>query len=183
MNKIVTIERNSGNTYIGEYPEYKVASVINELLKQLASKPFIFRRSQRMPPAATIVKIKHNQIQSKSHVIKQYLDHSAAIESAYIDIDSIVAFGKEIILQNLSDLYFAALDELNIEYILGCLDVAAVRDNSEFILDFIIQKLKNSVYESSNVPGLKEQIDRGVNVVVAHAFIECVIFENPGNDT
>lgn len=181
MNKIITIEKNAGNTYIGDAPEYKVNSAINELLNQLASKPFTFKRLKRAPSAETIVKIQHNNIQSKKYIIKQYLDHSSAIETAFIEIDSIIPFGKEIILENLNDLYFSALDELHIEYLEEEIDILKVRENSEFILDFVIQKLKNCAFESKNTPTLKEQIEHGVNVVVAHAFIECVILENPND--
>jgi hypothetical protein len=179
MNKTVEIHNNAGNTYIGESPEYKVDSAINELLNQLANKPFIFQRARRMPPADVVVKIKHNCIQSKSHIIKQYMDHSATIEAAYNDIDSVVPFGRQIILQNLSDLYFAALDVLGIDYFCDAVDLIKVRENSLFIIDYIIQRLKNSAFESKNTPSLTEQIERGVNVVVAQAFIECVILENP----
>lgn len=181
--KTITIQNNSGNTYIGDSPEYKVDSVINELLIKLASKPFVFQRTQRSQPAATIVKINHNQMQGKSHIIKQYSTHSEKIESAYADIDSIIAFGKQIIFQNLSDLYFNALDQLGIEYMSGSIDIESIRKNSNFILDCIIQKLRNAALESKNTPNFIEQINQGVNVVVAHAFIECIIFENPENDT
>jgi hypothetical protein len=61
--------------------------------------------------------------------------------------------------------------------------MTAIRENSEYILDFVIQKLRNSAYESKNILQIKEQIDQGINVVVAHAFIECIIFENPENVT
>lgn len=179
MNKQVIIHQNAGNVYLGQSPEYEVDSAINELLNQLANKPFMFQRKQRRPPAVTVVKIQHNQIASKSQLIKQYLDHSETIELAYIDIDKIVPFGKQIILQNLNDLYYAALDELSIDYLCDEVNILEVRENSEFILDYIIQKLKNSAFESKNTPSYKEQIELGVNVVVAHAFIECVIFENP----
>lgn len=183
MTKTVIVEKNSGNIIIGESPEYKISSVINELLKTLAEKPFSFDRKRRRPSSETIVKINHNNLRSKSHIIKQYLDHSSKVEEAYYDIDSLVTFGKDIILQNLSDLYYIALSAADIEYLSCDIDIEKVRENSDFIFDFIIQKLKNTVYESKNTPFYKEHIELGVNVVVAHAFIECVVMENPTYDS
>jgi hypothetical protein len=183
MTKTVSIGQVAGNVYVGLSPEFQVNSAINILLNGLASTPFLFNRSQRMAPAATITKIQHNKIQSKKHIIKQYLEQSAAIEAAYHGIDSVIPFGKQTVLRNLNDLYCAALDSVGIDYLSGEVDMTALRENAEFILEFIIQKLRNVAFESKNIMCLKEQIDQGINVIVAHAFIECVIFENPGDDS
>jgi hypothetical protein len=179
MMKQVVVERNSGNIYVGDAPEYRVDSVVNELLKQLASKPFQFQRISRKAPASTIAKIQHNHITTQKYIIKQYLDHSASIEAAYAGIDAIIPFGKQIILTSLNDLYFEALDAVGIDYLDGEIEIDAVRENSDFILGFVIRRLKNSAFESKNILSHKEPIESGINVVVAHAFIECVIFETP----
>lgn len=183
VNKTVNVERNAGNIIIGDSPEYEISSAINELLKSLANKPFSFKKKRRRPSSETVVKIEHNNLKSKSHIIKQYLDHSSKVEEAYSEIDSLITFGKDTILQNLNDLYYLALDAVDIEYLTCDVDIEKVRGNSEFILDFIIQKLKNSVFESKNTPAYKEHVELGVNVVVAHAFIECIIMENPTYDS
>lgn len=183
MSKTVNIENNAGNVYIGPSPECRVDSVVNELLKQLASQPFHFQCGQRKAPSATILKIEHNHIQTKKYIIRQYLNHSSGIEAAYNGIDSVIPFGKQIVLQSLNDLYYAALDHVGIEHLTGDIDIGTVRKNSEFILDFIIQKLRNFAFESKNSLNLKEQIETGINVIVAHAFIECVIFETPEHDS
>jgi len=183
MNKTVNIGQVSGNVYLSESPEQGVDAAINELLTNLASQPFVFSASSRRPSAQTIQKIQHNNIQSKNHIIKQYLNHSSKVEEAFNGIDSIITFGKHIILQNLNDLYHAALDATGIDYFSGPIDMDLIRHNSDFILDFIIKNLRNTAFESKNTPILKEHIDLGINVVVAHAFIECIILENPDNDT
>jgi len=183
LNKTVNVGRNAGNIIIGDSPEYEISSVINELLKSLANKPFSFKKKTRRPSAETVVKIEHNNLKSKSHIIKQYLDHSSKVEEAYSEIDSLITFGKDTILQNLNDLYYLALDAVDIDYLTCDVDIEKVRENSEFILDFIIQKLKNSVFESKNTPAYKEHVELGVNVVVAHAFIECIVMENPAYDS
>jgi hypothetical protein len=181
--KIVNVERSVGNINFGDSPEYEISSVINELLRSLANQPFSFKRTKRRPSSETIVKINHNNLKSKSHIIKQYLDHSSKVEEAYGEIDSLIAFGKDTILQNLNDLYYLALDSIEIDYLTCEVDIIKIRENSEYILDFIIQKLKNTVFESKNTPSYKEHVELGVNVVVAHAFIECIIMENPTHDS
>jgi hypothetical protein len=182
-SKTVNVERVAGNLNIGDSPEYQISSAINELLKKLANKPFKFKRTRRRPSSETVVKIGHNNLQSKSHIIKQYLDHSSKVEEAYEEIDTLITFGKDVILQNLNDLYYLALDSADIEYLTCEINIKKIRENSEYILEFIIQKLKNTAFESKNVPAYKENVELGVNVVVAHAFIECIIMENPNYDS
>lgn len=182
-SKTINVERNAGNIIIGDSPEYEISSAINELLKSLANQPFSFKKTKRRPSSETVIKIKHNNLKSKSHIIKQYLDHSSKVEVAYAGIDSLIAFGKDTILQNLNDLYYLALDSIEVDYLTCEVDIIRIRENSEYILDFIIQKLKNTVFESKNTPSYKEHIELGVNVVVAHAFIECIIMENPSHDS
>jgi len=182
-NKTVNVGKVAGNVNIGDSPEYRVSSAINELLNCLANKPFVFKKIKRRPSSETVVKINHNNLNSKSYIIKQYLDYSSKIEEAYAEINNLIAFGKDTILRNLYDLYYLALDTVNIDYLSSDINIDQVRENSEFILDFIIQKLKNTAFESKNTPEYTEQIELGVNVVVAHAFIECIIMENPENDS
>lgn len=182
VSKTVYIEKNAGNVNIGDSPEYEVSSIISELLQKLAEKPSEYKPTRRRPSSETVLKISHNNLSSKSNIIKQYLDYSSKIEEAYREIDRMIPFGKNTILENLNNLYCSALDSLEIEYLTLEVDLEKVRENSDYILEFIVQKLKNTVFESKNTPTYKERIELGVNVVVAHAFIECIIMENPNND-
>lgn len=181
--KNISIKTVAGDVNIGESPEYQVSSAINELLNCLASKRLVFNPLKRRPSSATIIKIEHNNLQSNSHIINQYLDYSSKIEEAYSDVDSIIPFGKDTVLRNLYDLYYSALDIAEIDYLDGIVDIDQVREHSDFILTSIVTKLKTTVFKSKNTPMFREQIDLGVNVVVAHAFIECIIMENPNNDS
>ena len=54
-----------------------------------------------------------------------------------------------------------------------------IRQHADDIIKKIIEGLKSFCYESSNVPSDKESVEVGVNVVVAHAFVECRVLENP----
>lgn len=183
-SKSVHISTLVGNAYIGDSPEYKVGSAINELLGCLAKRGRQFNRIKRRPSSETVRKILYNDIKSNIHVIGQYSDYSAKIEEAYNEIDSIIISGKDIISGNLNDFYYAALDSIGIDYLCSeTIEIEKIRESSDYIIDYIITKLKNMVYESNNAPAFREQIEHGVNVVVAHAFIECVVLENPSDDS
>lgn len=181
--KTVIVGNVAGNINLGDSPEYQVGSAINELLISLTSSDIILPIKSRRPSSETIIKIQHNNLESKSFIIKQYLDHSSKVEEAYQDIESKIPFGKNTILNNLNGMYYAALDTVGIKYLANTINIKEVRENADFILDFIITNLKKNVFESNNTPNLKEHIELGVNVIVAHAFIECIIMENPNNDT
>ena len=180
MNKTVVIQNNVGNVNIGDSPEYRINSVINELLIDLAATPFMFERKERRVPVAAVRKIEYNNIRTNKHVIRQYLEHSAAIEGAYERIDALTPFGREVVLSNLNNLYYQCLDVLGIDYF-DIVDMCKIRENSDQILDFVINQLKNFAFESRNVPAMKEHVVQGVNVIVAHAFLECIILEVPND--
>lgn len=177
--KQVNIENAFGNINIGDTPEYQVNSAINELLNILSVKPKEPQNLKRRPTAETVVKINYNNLKTKKHIIKQYLDYSKQIEEAYCDIDSLITFGKNTILSNLNQYYYAALDSLGIEYLTEEVDIRKIRESADVIIEIIISNLKNLAFESKNTPSIKETVETGVNVVVAHAFIECIIMETP----
>lgn len=181
VNKVVRIERVAGNVTIGDSPEYRVGSAINALLSCLAVGGVEFVRFNGRATPETVKKIKHNNLREKRHIVSDYLEFSSKIEDAYLDADRMVPFGKNIILRNLRSLYCQALDFLGIEYLLEDPNIDQIRENADFIVDFVIVRLRNLVFETQGTPECRESIDLGVNVVVAHAFIECIILENPEN--
>jgi len=179
VNKNVNINNVYGPVNIYDSSEHKINAVINGLLTNLASSTFSLPLSDRKPSASTLIKINYNNLHSKKHIIKLYLDKSAVIEAAFEAIDSLIPFGKSVILQNLNNLYYEALDEHNIEYLGEKIDISLVQACGSSIIDSIILKLKKSIHESANPPDFIEQLDLGLKVIVAYAFIECVIMENP----
>lgn len=179
MNKTVAIDKVVGNVQLGEDPEQSIDSAINEVLKLIAANDFEPSKRNRTPSADTVEKIKHNKLQGKNAIIRQYLAHSQKVESSFSAIDSTIPFGKTKILNNLNDLYYEALDFVGIDYFTDEIDIEQIRVNSCLIIEFIVERLRNTAYASKNKPSLKEDLELGINVVVAHAFIECVILENP----
>lgn len=178
-NKI-TIEKQIGNTYIGDNPEFLIGSAINELLSTLSSKPRTFQSKRRRPSADTLVKIEHNNLKNRKNIVQTYQNYSLQIEESFLDIDEQIINGKTVILENLQNLYFEVLDDLEIDYFSANeIDIIKIRENSDYIIDYIILKLKNLSIDSSNCKLPQEAINIGIKVVVAHAFIECIIMENP----
>lgn len=180
MQKNIAIANNFGNVNIGDSPEYQINSAINQLLMDLAAIPFRFERRIRSIPVSAVRKIEYNNIRTNRHIIHQYLDHSAAVEGAYARIDAVTPFGRDVILRNLNSLYYQCLDMLGVDYF-GTIDIDKIREHSDHILAYIVNQLKNFAYESKNVPAVKEHVVQGVHVVVAHAFLECVILEVPSD--
>ncbi|QIZ61123.1 hypothetical protein FK538_03520 [Acinetobacter indicus] len=176
----VTIEKQIGNTYFGMNPELLIGSAINELLNNLSSKPRNFQAKRRRPSADAIVKIEYNNLRSRQNIVQTYQNYCLQIEESFLDIDTQIINGKTIILENLQNLYFEVLDELEIDYLsVDEIDINKIRENSDTIIDYIILKLKNLSVESRNCNLPHEVIDIGIKVIVAHAFIECIIMENP----
>ncbi|MEQ6924273.1 hypothetical protein AAUI01_01435 [Pseudomonas mosselii] len=177
-SKTVNIGVVTGRVYVGG-GEYKVGSVINELLSILGSKRLPFQRQNRKATAEVVKKINHNRLNEKRHIVSQYLEYSSRIEEAYLEIDSMVAFGKDTILSNLNGLYVEGLNRFGIDCLCQDVDIERVRENADALIVFIIERLRDLVMDSARPPEFMEFVEIGVNVVVAHAFIECIVMENP----
>ena len=138
----VTISKQIGNTYISTNPELLIGSAINELLYTLTNKPRTFQAKRRRPSADTIIKIEYNNLKTRQNIVQTYQNYSLQIEESFIDIDHQIINGKTIILENLQNLYFEVLDELEVDYICSdTIDINKIRDNSDDIIDYIILKL------------------------------------------
>lgn len=179
MNRTVSIEKVVGSVHFGDAPEHNIDSVINEILVLIAEGDLSWDINGRKPSVDTISKIKYNELGSKSSIIRQYLRYSQKVETSFNAIDALIPFGKNKILSSLNDLYYEALDFVGIDYLLTDISIEQVRANSSSIIEFITEKLHQTAYESKNKPKLKEDLDVGINVVIAHAFIECVVLETP----
>jgi hypothetical protein len=179
----VNIESVKGNLYLTDSSEQKVDSVVNSLLTEISLIPVdVLSTKKRSVPAAVIVKVDHNNLQSQCFILKQYQAYSASIETSYKIIDTNIINGKSKVFLMLDNLYVKALSDIGIKPFASEIDMELIRQNADDIIKKIITGLKDFCYESSNVPSDKESVEIGVNVVVAHAFVECLILENP-NDT
>lgn len=170
---------NAEDVYFTDAPEQKVNSVLSQLLTEISLSPIVYEIHRRIVPADVIVKVKHNNLRSQRFILTQYQTYSATIETSYANIDKSIVNGKAKVLIILEQLYAKALSEFGLDLHWDEMNIEIIRDNADSIIEKIIKDLKVFCYKSANVPPDKESVEIGVNVIVAHAFVECLILENP----
>lgn len=173
----VKIENVEGDVNLGKSPEENVDSIINNIIGDIVSSSVTIDRLDRTFPSEITKKINHNDLRKKRRIILEYKSYSSQIEKAYNIADKRVVNGKQTAMSMLNKMYFEALDKFDIDFF--DIDMDKVRENADDIVDNIIHKLRKFVYKSSNVSVYKEQVEIGISVVVAHAFVECLVLENP----
>ena len=175
----VKIENVEGDVNLGKSPEENVDSIINIIIGDIVSLSTKVDRLDRTFPSKVLIKINHNNLRQKRRIIQEYKSYSSQIEKAYLIADEQVINGKQIAMGMLNNMYFKALDKFEIDIFDFDIGMDKIREHADDIVDHIIKQLTKFVYKSSNVPPFKEQVEVGINVVVAHAFVECLILENP----
>lgn len=180
ITKQVNINNVFGPVNIENNTEYKIGSIVNSLLNLLVKNENLHINNFTKPPAKTIKKIKYNNLEKRKYVIVVYQKHSKIIEEAFNNLNSLIPFGKEKVLNSLNNMYYEALDIFEIDY----LDddyLPLVQIKSIEIIDFILYKMKCKIIESDCSDFFSEDIDLGTQLIVAYAFIECQIMENPND--
>lgn len=173
----VSIETVKGDFNTIESPEQKVDSIINIIISDIVSAAVKVELRDRTFPSDVLNKIKHNQLKSKRNIVQQYKSFSSHIENAYKIADKNIINGKQSAIILINNMYLDTLDKYDIDPFE--VDMDLVREHADDIVEDVIKKLRKFVYKSSNVAHYKEQVEVGINVVVAHAFVECVVLENP----
>lgn len=173
----VKIENVEGDVNLGKSPEENVESIINIIIGDIVSLSIKVDRLDRTFPSKVSMKINHNNLRQKRRIIQEYKSYSSQIEKAYVIADERVINGKQIAMSMLNNMYFDALDKFEID--IFDIEMDKIKEHADDIVDHIIKQLRKFVYKSSNVSLYKEQVEIGINVVVAHAFVECLVLENP----
>lgn len=173
----VNINTVNGDFNTTESPEQKVDSIINLIISDIVSTSVQVDLRDRTFPTKISNKIEHNQLKSKRNIVQQYKSYSSHIEKAYEIADKNIINGKQSAMILLNDIYMESLEKYNIDAF--DVDMILVRAHADDIVENILKELKKFVYKSSNVPPYKELVEIGINVVVAHAFVECLVLENP----
>ncbi|HEM6802528.1 TPA: hypothetical protein U2I18_003086 [Citrobacter koseri] len=175
------IKNIEGDFYNVESPEKNVDSIINVIIGDIASAKVKIDRSDRSFPASVAKKIDYNMLRTKRRIVQQYKSYSSHIEKAYTLAEQNIINGKQTALELLNGMYCNSLEKYEIDSFEP--DIAHVRLHADDIISDVIRQLKKFVYNSANLTQYKEQIEIGLNVVVAHAFVECCVLENPNNVT
>ncbi len=175
------IHNIEGDFYNIEAPENNVDSIINVIIGDISSAKVNIDRSDRTFPANVSIKIEHNMLKSKRRIVLQYKYYSSHIERAYSLAEQNIINGKQSALELLNGMYCNSLEKYDIDSFEP--DIAKVRQHADDIISDVIKQLRKFVYSSANAIKYKEQVEIGLNVVVAHAFVECCVLENPNNVT
>lgn len=158
-------------------PEINVDSIINVIIGDIAQADVKIDLTDRQFPAAVAMKIDHNLLKNKRRIVLQYKSYSSHIERAYVLAEQNIINGKQTAMCFLNNMYCNSLEKYDIDSFEP--DIHKIRLHADDIIDDVIKQLRKFTYNSANVIPFKEQIEIGINVVVAHAFVECFILENP----
>lgn len=178
---IFDIQNIEGDFYNIEPPENNVDSIINVIIGDIASAKVKIDPSDRSFSANVTKKIEHNMLRSKRRIVLQYKSYSSHIESAYTLAEQNIINGKQTAMELLNGMYCNSLEKYEIDSFDP--DIVKVQKHADEIISDVIKQLRKFVYSSANVTQYKEQVEIGLNVVVAHGFVECRVLENPNNAT
>ena len=176
----VRIEKMHGDVNYVESQESKIDSIINEIISKISQAAVTVDIRDRSFPSNVLNKIEHNQLKNNRSIVLQYKSYSSHIESAYSIIESNVVNGKQTAMLMLNGMYDSALKKFNIDAWEPDMDL--VKQHADEIIDDIKKELQTFLYKSANISFTKEQMLIGINIVIAHAFVECYVLVNP-NDT
>jgi hypothetical protein len=171
------IKKIEGDFINVESPEINVDSIINVIIGDIALAGVKIDRNDRSFPSGVAKKIAHNLLKSNRRIVLQYKSYSSHIEKAYVLAEQNIINGKQTAMYLLNGMYCNSLDKYGIDSFEP--DICQVRKHADDIMSDVIKQLRKFVYNSANVTRFKEQIEVGINVVVAHAFVECFVLENP----
>ena len=177
---LIQIQDLNGDFNNAEPPESKVDSIINDVISELAQVSVIINIKDRTFPSKVSRKIKHNQLRNNRSIVLKYKSYSLHIESSYSTVEKNIVNGKQTALLILHDMYEKALHKFNID--VWEPDMDTIKQYADEIIDDVKTQLTKFLYKSSNINFSKEQMALGVDIVIAHAFVECYVLENP-NDT
>lgn len=173
----IDIQKIEGDFYNIESPEINVDSIINVIISDIALADVKIDLTDRIFPAIVDKKINYNFLKSKRRIVLQYKSYSSHIEKAYALAEQNIINGKQTAMCLLNGMYCNSIEKYDIDSFEP--DIIQVRKYADDIIDDVIKQLRTFVYKSANVTQFKEQVEIGINVVVAHAFVECFILENP----
>ena len=119
-------------------------------------------------------KIGHNNITTYKYLINEYSFYGKILEDIYETLEEEKPGKKGKLLRMISDFYKA---EKGILTQTDNIDV--IRKNADLIIENIIEKLNAEILKSSNLDATNEEIYSAIHIIVADAFIQCKILEDP----
>lgn len=165
------------NVFNGASPKNKsiIAEVVNILSGSCTLESFPLDSSPL--PSKVEEKIIHNNVNRCRHIIETYKDNVIDLGYAYKTIEELRPGRHQKLLHIISRCYKNELGKLFDD---GNFSQEKIRQNSDQILENIMHVLREKTLESSNLNAENEDVDIAIGVIVADAFISCVVLENSG---
>lgn len=169
-----------------DYLEHKLPSKISltlprisEAIDKVDNKQISF---EHHPQSAYDIeeKIKHNDLKKYRPLVESYGTYRLAVESTYDALDDEYPGIKNKILRHLRYTYDLKKSDLlsNIKLKENQSPIDIIRQNSDFILDNVLDSLRNELITTKELSSI-EDLGAPLMVVVCHGFISCKILEEP----
>ncbi len=156
----------------------KNKSTIAEVVNIIAAfpPPEIIADNSTALPAEVVSKIQYNNVKRCRYIIDTYKSNTIDLNNIYNILEQERPGRKQKLLHIIHNCYKQQLGILSKD---GTVDIAIIQEHSDSILENITTTLRTKVLESSNLNAENEDVEIAVNLIVADAFIECLVLENP----
>ena len=164
------------------YPSLiKNKSIIAEVVNIIAdlSMPESTHYELSALPEEVTVKIEYNYIERCKYIIESYKDYTIDLNNVYNTLEQAKPGKKQKLLDTIRDCYKQELSKLKENEKNELVDILVIKKYSDSILENIKQNLHTKILGSSNLDAYNEDVDKTLNLIVADAFIACIILKNP----
>lgn len=184
MSSSKQIVGNGGTAYqaesmvVNNTPTPRNKSIIADVVNILSSypSPTAIAPNSATLPAEIEAKIQHNNVCKSRYIIETYKLNTIDLTNVYDALEQEKPGRKEKLLFVIRDCYEKQLSAVAKG---GDVAIEAIQENSDVILDNILNDLRHKVLESSNLNAENEDVDIAIRLILADAFIECRVLENP----
>lgn len=188
-NGIVAETINGGVIYnINNSIRYKIPSLIPSLINKLAELSNI--PDDQMDNSYKITKgdlqeyriedkIEYNNVIKYKDIIDEYCEYGSICDEAFNIIDNNDSGIKRKILKSINFIYKKEKGEVLRKHV-GEVSMQVIRDNSDTIIQNVIDELKNRIYNDEDGQKIYiEDVEEGLSRIICYAFVECKILEKP----
>lgn len=151
-----------------------IADVVNAL--SAFSPPNSDSLETAVLPAGVRAKLEYNNVKRCQYIIEGYKNSISDLANIYETLEQERPGRKQKLLHIIRICYET---QLGVFVQKNTFTIDLVREHSDTILENIINDLRKRVIESSNLEADNEDVDIAIRIIVADAFIECRILENP----
>jgi len=125
-------------------------------------------------------KITHNNVTVYKRIIEDYAYYSILINDTYETISEIKPYCRDKIMR-VVNLKYLDIKNYLIKENKKSSEIQIIRENSDDIIGDVLTKLKELLYESTNLDDeiSIEDLEMALEIIVGDAFINCKILENP----